>query len=179
MADHAHMRGLHHVTAIAGGAQANVDFYTRVLGLRLVKRTINFDAPDTYHFYYGDSGGSPGSLLTFFPFEDAAAGRIGTGMAETTAFAIPEAALEAWMSRLAEEGLDFEGPLTRFGAQTVGFRDPDGLRINLVAEPGLHMDTDSAAFDHTVPAHEAIRAGRPLCRGARAYGTIAHCDVRL
>ena len=61
------------------------------------------------------------------------------------------------MSRLAEEGLDFEGPLTRFGAQTVGFRDPDGLRINLVAEPGLHMDTDSAAFDHTVPAHEAIR----------------------
>ena len=157
MADHNHIRGLHHVTAIASGAQANIDFYTRVLGLRLVKRTVNFDAPDTYHFYYGDSGGSPGSLLTFFPFEDAAAGRIGTGMAETTAFAIPEAALEAWMSRLAEEGLDFEGPLTRFGAQTVGFRDPDGLRINLVAEPGLHMDTDSAAFDHTVPAHEAIR----------------------
>jgi glyoxalase family protein len=79
MADHAHIRGLHHVTAIASGAQANVDFYTRVLGLRLVKRTVNFDAPDTYHFYYGDSAGSPGSLLTFFPFEDAAAGRIGTG----------------------------------------------------------------------------------------------------
>jgi catechol 2,3-dioxygenase-like lactoylglutathione lyase family enzyme len=117
---------------------ANVDFYTRVLGLQFVKRTVNFDAPDTYHFYYGDSAGSPGSLLTFFAFQDAAAGRIGTGMAETTAFAIPEAALDAWMSRLAEEGLDFEGPLTRFGAQTVGFRDPDGLRIDLVAEPGLH-----------------------------------------
>jgi catechol 2,3-dioxygenase-like lactoylglutathione lyase family enzyme len=68
--DHSHIRGLHHVTAIASGAQANVDFYTRVLGLRLVKRTVNFDAPDTYHFYYGDGAGSPGSLLTFFPFEN-------------------------------------------------------------------------------------------------------------
>jgi glyoxalase family protein len=76
----------------------------------LVKRTINFDAPDTYHFYYGDRAGSPGSLLTFFPFEDAAAGRSGTGMADTTAFTIPEAALDAWMIRLTEEGLDFEGP---------------------------------------------------------------------
>jgi glyoxalase family protein len=156
MPDHSHIRGLHHVTAIASGAQANVDFYTRVLGLRFIKRTVNFDAPDTYHFYYGDGGGSPGSLLTFFPFQDAAAGRIGTGMAETTAFAIPEAALDAWMSRLAEEGVDFEGPLTRFGAQTVGFRDPDGLRIDLVADPGLHMDSDSAAFDRMLPAHEAI-----------------------
>ena len=155
--DRSHIRGLHHVTAIASGAQANVDFYTRVLGLRLVKRTVNFDAPDTYHFYYGDGVGSPGSLLTFFPFEDAAAGRIGTGMAETTAFAIPEAALDAWMSRLAEEGIDFEGPLTRFGAQIIGLRDPDGLRIDLVAEPGLHTDSDSAGFDRILPAHEAIR----------------------
>jgi len=97
--DRSHICGLHHVTAIASGAQANVDFYTRVLGLRLVKRIVNFDAPDTYHFYYGNGAGGPGSLLTIFPFEDAAAGRIGTSMAETTAFAIPEAALEAWMSR--------------------------------------------------------------------------------
>jgi glyoxalase family protein len=157
MADHTHIRGLHHVTAIASGAQANVDFYTRVLGLRLVKRTVNFDAPDTYHFYYGDSAGSPGSLLTFFPFEYAATGSIGAGMADTTAFAIPEAALDAWMFRLTEEGLDFEGPLTRFGAQTLGFRDPDGLKIDLVAEPGLHTDSNSAPFDHILPAHQAIR----------------------
>jgi len=154
MVDRIHIRGLHHVTAIASGAQTNVDFYTRVLDLRLVKRTVNFDAPDTYHFYYGDSVGSPGSLLTFFPFEYAAAGRIGTGMAETTAFAIPEAALEVWMSRLAEEGLDFEGPLARFGVQTLGFRDPDGLRIDLVAEPGLHTDSDN---NRILPAHQAIR----------------------
>lgn len=148
MADQVAIRGLHHVTAIAIAAQANLDFYTRVLGLRLVKRTVNFDAPDTYHFYYGDAAGSPGSLLTFFPFEDAAAGRIGTGMAVTTAFAIAETAFERWMSRLAEDGRDFEGPVTRFGAQTLGLRDPDGLRIELVGEPGL---------DGAAPGEDAIR----------------------
>src|SRR2546421_12967571 len=86
--------GLHHVTAIASDPQRNLDFYTRVLGLRLVKRTVNFDAPDTYHFYYGDNAGSPGSLLTFFPFADAAAGRAGTGVGGKTAFARPAGALE-------------------------------------------------------------------------------------
>ena len=78
MTQQSFIRGLHHVTAIASGAQANLDFYTRVQGLRLVKRTVNFDAPDTYHFYYGDAVGSPGSLLTFFPFADAAPGRATT-----------------------------------------------------------------------------------------------------
>jgi glyoxalase family protein len=137
MADHANIHGLHHVTAIASGAQANLDFYTRVLRLRLVKRTVNFDAPDTYHFYYGDRAGSPGSLLTFFPFSDAASGRAGTGMAEATAFAIPEDAVEPWMSRFADEGRDFDGPATRFGGQVLSLRDPDGLRLELVADPGV------------------------------------------
>ena len=133
MAEHDRIRGLHHVTAIAGGAQANLDFYTDVLGLRLVKRTVNFDAPDTYHFYFGDAAGRPGSLLTFFPFENAAPGRTGPGMVETTAFAVPEAAFEPWMARLAEAGRDFHGPTTRFGERVLGLRDPDGLRIELVA----------------------------------------------
>lgn len=137
MSEQISIRGLHHVTAIARDAQANLDFYTRVLGLRLVKRTVNFDAPDTYHFYYGDTAASPGSLITFFPFADAASGRAGTGMAESTAFAVPEAAFEPWMARLADEGRAFEGPVTRFGAQVLGLRDPDGLRIELAAEPGL------------------------------------------
>ena len=147
MPDHVSIRGLHHVTAIASGAQANLDFYTRVLGLRLVKRTVNFDAPDTYHFYYGDRAGSPGSLLTFFPFADAASGRAGTGMAETTAFAIPEIAFEPWMSRFAEEGRDFDGPVTRFGGQVLSVRDPDGLRIELVAEPGVVGSAPGAGQD--------------------------------
>jgi glyoxalase family protein len=150
--------GLHHVTAIASDPQRNLDFYTRVLGLRLVKRTINFDAPDTYHFYYGDIAGSPGSLLTFFPFADAAAGRGGTGMVETTAFVIPEAAFEPWMSRLAGEGRDFDGPATRFGARMLSLRDPDGLRIELVAEAGLDGSTPGGGrSDDLVPAEHAIR----------------------
>lgn len=158
MPDHISIRGLHHVTAIASGAQANLDFYTRVLGLRLVKRTVNFDAPDTYHFYYGDVAGSPGSLLTFFPFADAAAGRAGTGMAETTAFAVPESAFEPWMSRLADEGREFDGPVTRFGAQVLGLRDPDGLQIELVAEPGLDGSAPGAGGSvGPVGAEHAIR----------------------
>jgi glyoxalase family protein len=158
MPDHISIRGLHHVTAIASGAQANLDFYTRVLGLRLVKRTVNFDAPDTYHFYYGDVAGSPGSLLTFFPFADAAAGRAGTGMAETTAFAVPESAFEPWMSRLADEGREFDGPVTRFGAQVLGLRDPDGLQIELVTEPGLDGSAPGAGGSvGPVGAEHAIR----------------------
>jgi glyoxalase family protein len=156
MADHVGIRGLHHVTAIASNAQANLDFYTRVLGLRLVKRTVNFDAPDTYHFYYGDDAGNPGSLLTFFPFEDAAPGRVGTGMTETTAFAIPEAGFETWMSFLAEQGRDFEGPVTRFGARTLGLRDPDGLRIELAAEPGLEGAVRSGGPHGSALAEYAI-----------------------
>jgi glyoxalase family protein len=158
MPDHISIRGLHHVTAIASGAQANLDFYTRVLGLRLVKRTVNFDAHDTYHFYYGDVAGSPGSLLTFFPFADAAAGRAGTGMAETTAFAVPETAFEPWMSRLADEGREFDGPITRFGARVLGLRDPDGLQIELVAEPGLDGSGPGAGGSvGPVGAEHAIR----------------------
>jgi glyoxalase family protein len=141
------IRGLHHVTAIASGAQANLDFYTRVLGLRLVKRTVNFDAPDTYHFYYGNGAGSPGSLLTFFPFADAAPGRIGSGMAETTAFAIRETAFERWMSQFAAEGRDFDSPTTRFGEQVLELRDPDGLRIELVAISGSAGSASDAGED--------------------------------
>lgn len=143
------IRGIHHVTAIASGAATNLDFYTRILSLRLVKCTVNFDAPDTYHFYYGSGAGSPGSILTFFPFEDAAPGRAGTGMAATTAFAIPEAAFEPWMSRFAAEGRDFDGPFTRFGGQVLGLQDPDGLRIELVAEPGLVGTAPDSAHDET------------------------------
>jgi glyoxalase family protein len=160
------IRGLHHVTAIASGAQANLDFYTRVLGLRLVKRTVNFDAPDTYHFYYGNWAGSPGSLLTFFPFADAAPGCAGTGMAETTAFAISEAAFEPWMSRFAAEGRNFDGPMTRFGGQVLGLRDPDGLRIELVAEPGSVNSTSGAGQDE---------AGSATLRSIAGLHSVALC----
>jgi glyoxalase family protein len=147
--------GLHHVTAIAGDPQRNVDFYTRVLGLRLVKRTVNFDAPDTYHLYYGDTAGSPATLLTFFPWNDVPRGRQGAGMTTATAFGIPPESLGWWQKRLAELGVDTDAPTQRDGEEVLTLRDPDGLVIDLVAAPGdARSGWDGAAH---VPAEHAVR----------------------
>jgi glyoxalase family protein len=147
--------GLHHVTAIAGDPQRNVDFYTRVLGLRLVKRTVNFDAPDTYHLYYGDAAGHPATLLTFFPWNDVPPGRQGAGMTTSTAFGVPPESLGWWQKRLAELGVDAEEPVSRDGEEVLTLRDPDGLVIDLVAAPGdARSGWDGAAH---VPAEHAVR----------------------
>src|SRR2546421_13035546 len=98
--------GLHHLTAIVGDPQQNVDFYTRVLGLRLVKRTVNFDDPTTYHLYYGDEVGTPGTILTFFPWPGAARGSRGTGQTTAAAFAVPPGSLEGWMEHLARGAIE-------------------------------------------------------------------------
>ncbi|MCX6462184.1 MAG: ring-cleaving dioxygenase [Pseudonocardiales bacterium] len=148
-------QGLHHVTAIAGDPQSNVDFYTRVLGLRLVKRTVNFDAPDTYHLYYGDAEGTPSSLLTFFPWRGVPAGRQGSGLTTATAFGVPPESLGWWQRRLAELGVDHDDPRTRDGEEVLTLRDPDGLVIDLVAAPGdTRSGWDGAAH---VPAEHAVR----------------------
>jgi catechol 2,3-dioxygenase-like lactoylglutathione lyase family enzyme len=128
--------GIHHVTAIASDPQRNLEFYTRLLGLRLVKLTVNFDVPETYHLYYGDEAGRPGTILTFFPWPDAPKGRAGTGQAAVVAFSVPEGALGHWMDRLRTHGIDFEGPGMRFDEQFLEFRDPDGLRLELVSQAG-------------------------------------------
>src|SRR5688500_2708360 len=94
------LKGIHHITAIAGNAQRNYDFYTKVLGLRLVKKTVNFDDPGTYHFYYGNEMGEPGTILTFFPWEGIVPGRLGTGMATEIGYSIPKGAIGFWKSRL-------------------------------------------------------------------------------
>jgi glyoxalase family protein len=146
--------GIHHVTAIASDAQRNLDFYAGLLGLRLVKQTVNFDDPSVYHFYYGDEVGRPGTLLTFFPIPGARRGRPGTGQATATAFAVPEGSLPYWADRLAR--LAPAGPERRFGEEVLTFYDPDGLRLELVA-------TREAASlpgwsGGPVPAEHAIRA---------------------
>src|SRR6056297_82905 len=125
--------GFHHVTGIAGPAQRNVDFYTGILGLRLVKRTVNFDDPGTYHLYYGDALGRPGTVLTFFPWERAVPGRVGAGMTAATAFSVPTGAIDAWMGHFADRALDFGAPVERFGEVVLPFPDPDGLALELVA----------------------------------------------
>ena len=120
--------GIHHVTAIAGDPQRNVDFYHGLLGLRLVKVTVNFDDPGSYHLYYGDDRGSPGSILTFFPWPRAPRGRIGTGQAGITAFAIPRGSVEFWRKRLKLGRVE-----QRFGEEVLALEDPDGLKLELIA----------------------------------------------
>ncbi len=146
--------GIHHVTAIATDPQANVNFYAGVLGLRLVKKTVNFDDPGTYHFYYGDEHGTPGTILTFFPWRGIRRGRQGTGQATVTSFSIPEASLGCWIERLTKHGIEYDKPLRRFDEQVLAFRDGDGLMLELVAHAGEQRDGWEQG---SVPAEHAIR----------------------
>src|SRR5579883_1247163 len=149
------MSGLHHVTAISGKAARNLDFYTHVLGLRFVKKTVNFDDPRTYHLYYGDAVGRPGTILTFFPWEHAAPGRAGVGLAHETAFRIPAASLGYWTHRFVEKGVEHGGIQKRFDEPVLTFVDPDGLRLALVGVEGAEDETGWSKGD--VPAERAIR----------------------
>lgn len=146
--------GLHHITAIAGDAQRNYDFYTKVLGLRLVKKTVNFDDPGTYHFYYGDEKGSPGTILTFFPWRNVRPGIEGTGMATAIGYSIPVGSLSFWTKRFQEYNVSFGKPGNRFGEVYLPFKDPDGLNLELImaenpdSRKGWHSDDipDNAAI---------------------------------
>jgi glyoxalase family protein len=124
--------GIHHITAIAGDAQRNYDFYTKVLGLRLVKKTVNFDDPGTYHFYFGNETGTPGTILTFFPWARVKQGTNGTGMATHIGYSVPVGSLDFWNDRLEQNRVHHEEPAEKFGEQYLSFTDPDGLQINLV-----------------------------------------------
>jgi glyoxalase family protein len=146
--------GIHHVTAIADNPQKNVDFYSGILGLRLVKKTVNFDDPGSYHLYYGDAAGNPGTIMTFFSWPGAYRGRIGTGQVSTTSFAVPEDSLGYWVERLVERGVRFEQPKKRFDETVLAFEDPDGLAVELVARPGRD---GGEAPGGPVPAEHAIR----------------------
>src|SRR5215218_3160184 len=127
--------GLHHITAIAGDAQRNYDFYTKVLGVRLVKKTVNFDDPGTYHFYYGDEVGNPGSILTFFPWESIQKGRIGIGMATEIGYAVPKGSLDFWKKRFEALNVKQGSISERFGEIYLPFEDVDGLLLNLFESP--------------------------------------------
>ncbi|MCW6509779.1 ring-cleaving dioxygenase [Lichenifustis flavocetrariae] len=147
--------GIHHVTAISGPARRNLDFHTRVLGQRFVKRTVNFDDPGTYHLYYGNQDGAPGSILTFFPWDHAAAGRIGAGETLETAFRVPAGALPFWTERLRAAGVAVEPPIHRFGRPVLSFQDPDGMRLALVGVDDLAGESSWAA-EGIAPEH-AVR----------------------
>lgn len=147
--------GLHHVTAIASDPQTNVDFYTGVLGLRLIKKTVNFDDPSTYHLYYGDGVGSPGTVMTFFPWPGVRHGSLGSGQTRTTAFAVPRASFDFWQDRLHDSLIRAER-IERFGAPGLALADPDGLSLELIAV--AEGDDDRHPWDgSSVPAEHAIR----------------------
>src|SRR5918996_3555344 len=129
--------GLHHVTAIASDPQRNLDFYVRLLGLRFVKRTVNFDDPGTYHFYFGDRRGTPGTIMTFFPWPGARRGIRGTGQIEATAFAISPDSIPFWLERFKQQHVTAEKASPRFGQDVIRFTDPDGLLAELIASDSL------------------------------------------
>ncbi len=158
------LTGLHHITMITGDAQRNVDFYADTLGLRFVKKTVNFDAPEAYHLYFGDEKGTPGTILTWFEFPGAAAGRAGSGQIHTLQLAVPsEAALDFWAARL---GIDRHG-------DHIHFQDPDGLQLELVVES---LGNAPLTAQHPeIPAEHAIVG----LEGARAYGAFHGVEERF
>lgn len=148
--------GIHHVTAIASDPQRNLDFYAGVLGMRLVKRTVNFDDPTTYHFYFGDAAGTPGTILTFFPWPDARRGRQGAGQVAVTAFAILPSSVGFWIERFIKYHVEFSQPVSRFDDERViAFKDADGFMGELVA----HSSAESRAgwSGAAVPVDHSIR----------------------
>jgi glyoxalase family protein len=152
--DH-NLLGIHHITAIAGDPQRNLDFYTGFLGLRLVKLTVNFDDPSTYHFYFGDDKGTPGTIMTFFPWPDGLPGSRGSGQADAVSFAIGEQSLGFWLERLKNSSVAFDGPFARFDEQVVTLSDPDGLLVELVAAQSSIPAERSRTAD--IPVEHALR----------------------
>lgn len=165
------IEGLHHVTAIAGEPQVNIDFYAGVLGLRLVKLTVNFDDPTTYHLYYGDGQGHPGTIMTFFPWPGAVRGRIGTGQLTVTSFAVPEMSLPYWRRRLRDQAVEFQEAQSDFGEEILFFTDPDGLQLELIST--ANAAPERAWEQGPVPAEHAIRGFHHVTLSENGYERTA------
>jgi glyoxalase family protein len=154
------IRGLHHITAIASSAKRNYDFYTTTLGLRFVKKTVNFDDPTTYHLYYGNQNAEPGSILTFFPWEGIQRGRAGAGQATEVMFAVPPDSLGFWMERLKAHNVSHGAPVQRFDEESLTVLDPDGMRLQLVStanSASTERDVRQAATHDEIPESRAIQ----------------------
>jgi len=163
--------GIHHVTALTSDAQKNIDFYAGILGMRLVKKTVNFDAKEVYHFYYGDETGQPGSILTFFPYQGLVRGRHGKGMLNTTAFSLAMESLDYWTNRFDKFGVAYKHPQERFGSEVfIYFEDFDGLGLELV-----FTDKDKrSGFTHGhIPSQHAIKGFYHVEIGQEGYERTA------
>lgn len=169
--------GLHHITAIAGLAKRNYDFYTQVLGLRFVKKTVNFDDPGTYHFYFGDKVGTPGTILTFFPWEGITRGRQGAGMPTEIGYSVPEGSLLYWRERLKAHQVNITGSGERFGELYLSFEDPDGLPLTMIEPTTIDeripwQTTDVNAGVATRGFHSVTLSLRSMTETARVLAEI-------
>jgi glyoxalase family protein len=163
--------GLHHVTAIASDPQRNLDFYVGLLGLRFVKRTVNFDDPGTYHFYFGDRRGTPGTILTFFPWPGARRGIRSTGQVEATAFAISPDSIGYWLERLKQQRVTAEKAPTRFGEEVIRLVDSDGLMIELIGSSS-HAQIEPWP-DSPVPVEHAVHGFHSVSAALEGYERTA------
>jgi len=149
------VQGIHHITAVASDPQANIDFYHNLLGQRLVKKTVNFDDPGTYHFYFGDEIGTPGTILTFFPWRHMRRGQRGNGEVAATAYSIGAESVDYWLARLEAHGVTAGERQIRFGTDVIPFQDPDGMMVELVVHDG------PATYEHwgtgPIPAEHSLR----------------------
>lgn len=150
-----HSKGIHHITAVAGNPQQNYDFYSGLLGLRLVKKTVNFDDPSAYHLYYGNESGEPGTILTFFPYEHLQDGSPDRGQVVAVSFSIPTRSKVFWLDHLRENNIDIEEPFSRFGKEVIGLQDPDGLHLEIVFDP--KADTVKGWSGGAIPKEHTIR----------------------
>src|SRR5215475_11401908 len=166
--------GLHHVTAIASDPQRNLDFYVGLLGLRFVKRTVNFDDPGSYHFYFGDNRGTPGTILTFFPWPGARRGTRGTGQVEATAFAISPDSIAYWLERLKQHPVTAEKTSTRFGEEVIRLIDPDGRLSELIAvAAGVSPENIEPWPASSVPAQHMLRGFHSVSAALEGYERTA------
>ena len=162
-------KGIHHITAIAGDPKQNYQFYTQVMGLRLVKKTVNFDDPSVYHLYYGNGTGDPGSILTFFPWEHLQNGKPDQGQVVAVSFSIPTDSKEFWLEHLKNHDVKIEDPFTRFGKEVIGLQDPDGLHLELVLDP--NADNIEGWDDGPISAEHTIRGIHGATLAERNYAT--------
>jgi glyoxalase family protein len=148
------INGIHHITAIAGNAKRNYNFYTNVLGQRLVKKTVNFDDPETYHLYYGDKEGTPGTILTFFPWEGIQTGRRGARQATEIGYSVPKGSLDFWVNRFEKHNVIYNKVAEKFGEEYLTVLDPDGLKLELTAsktgDNRLPWETDEVKAENAI-----------------------------
>lgn len=169
---------LHHVTAIASDPQRNLDFYTQVLGLHFIKRTVNFDDPGSYHFYFGDAVGSPGTILTFFPWPNARQGIRGSGEVTATAYAVPAGSLGHWQTHLAAHGVGAE-TFQRFGQDGLRIADPDGLIVELIEDASVESGTAIQGFHGVTATLAEIEPTARLLRDVMGYDSFQESGDRL